>query len=112
MSAFDSITNLLQPTVLESFKGGLTPVTCKIWTGTDEGDFDDVELDGLYPFDTLETLKTMIATSQNNDEKFMPKFTFVGFEKDGFLEPLDYVGLKQEPLIASIQNDFRFPNFH
>jgi hypothetical protein len=33
----------------------------------------------------------MIAISQDSDEKFMPKHTFVGFEKNGLLEPLDYI---------------------
>ena len=111
MSAFDSIRNLLQPTVLESLNGGLTPVTCKIWTGTEDGAFEYVKLEGLYPFDTLETLKTLIAVSQDNDPRFMPKFTFVGFEKDGFLEPLDYVWVETGTADSKHTKRLPFPQF-
>ena len=89
MSAFDSITKLLRPTVLDSLKGTIAPVKCKIWSGIDEKSFEDITIKDLYPFDTLETLKSMIAFEQVKIEqqKFMPHYTFVGIEKNSFLEP-------------------------
>ena len=93
MSAFDSIENLLQPKLLKDLKGSMAPVRCKIWTGPEADAYEDLELDGLYPFDTLDTLKSMIAFSREpaNQEKFFPKHTFVGFLKGELLEPLDYI---------------------
>lgn len=91
MSVFDSITKLLQPSVLESLKGDMAPVKCKIWS---ESGYEDIELTGLYPFDTFETLKALIAKSRPQEEqkKFMPKYQFIAYEKkEGLLEPLDFL---------------------
>ena len=91
MSVFDSITKLLQPSVLESLKGNMAPVKCKIWS---ESGYEDIELKGVYPFDTFETLKALVAKSRPKEEqrKFMPKYQFIGYEKsDGLLVPLDFL---------------------
>jgi len=60
MSGLDSLEKLFHPSVVASLKLGLPPVSCKIWKNEDE--YEEILLDTLYPFDTLDTIKQTIAT--------------------------------------------------
>ena len=72
---------LFKPTILNSLRQNLPPVTCIVWKGND--DYDTITLDNVYPFDTMEDIKRMICTYYNQDENnsnpiFHPNFLFVG----------------------------------
>ena len=89
------IDRLLSPQPLYSLREDVPPVQCMIWKGRDQ--YDTVTFD-VYPFDTLETIKTMICNRYSDDSSFVPRFTFVGVPQNGeepskqttYL-PLDYL---------------------
>jgi hypothetical protein len=70
------IEQILYPTVLTNLREDVPPVKCIIWKGGD--DYDIIEFDKVYPFDTIEDIKRMICTYYERDPKFIPKFVFVG----------------------------------
>ena len=54
------IEQILYPTVLTSFREDVPPVQCIIWKGEDN--YETIEFDKVYPFDTIEDIKRMICT--------------------------------------------------
>jgi hypothetical protein len=92
MSGLEDIEDLLNPRLLSSLKGSQPPVVCKIWQHGDT--YKTLELKHLYPFDTLDTIKYMIAMTYRDDPKYLPSTLFVGIPKTGevsTLIPLDYL---------------------
>ena len=73
MSAFEDIGSLLHPTVLEGLRQGTPPVPCTVWHS--DGTSETFNIDA-YPFDTLDTVKQLIASRYKTPE-YLPKFTFI-----------------------------------
>lgn len=67
---------LLYPSMLSDLYEKIPPVQCMIWRGGKE--YERISLGGVYPFDTIYTIKHMIYTALKNDPNFLPRFTFVG----------------------------------
>ena len=67
---------LLYPSMLSDLHEKIPPVQCMIWKGGKE--YERITLDGVYPFDTIYTIKHMISVHFKNDPHFLPRFTFVG----------------------------------
>ena len=89
------IDRLLSPQPLRSLRENIPPVQCMIWKGRDR--YESITFD-VYPFDTLETIKSMICDRFHEDPSFIPRFTFVGIPMkegppslDGSYLPLDYL---------------------
>lgn len=89
------IDRLLSPQPLRSLRENIPPVQCMIWKGRDR--YESITFD-VYPFDTLETIKSMICNRFHEDPSFIPRFTFVGIpmkegppSQDGTYLPLDYL---------------------
>ncbi len=70
------IEQILYPTVLTSLREDIPPVKCIIWKGRD--DYETIEFDKVYPFDTIEDIKRMICAHYSTDPHFIPKFVFLG----------------------------------
>ncbi len=70
------IEQILYPTVLTSFREDVPPVQCIIWKGEDN--YETIEFDKVYPFDTIEDIKRMICTYYESDNSFHPNFMFMG----------------------------------
>lgn len=96
-----SIDRLLYPTSLSDLREGMPPVQCIIWNG--RNDYESIELENVYPFDTIHTIKQLIFEAMNNDSTFLPPYLFVGYRvkndvysdhaptmEDEFI-PLDYL---------------------
>ena len=67
---------LLYPSMLSDLYEKIPPVQCMIWKGGKE--YERISLEGVYPFDTIYTIKHMISVYFKNDPSFLPRFTFVG----------------------------------
>ena len=111
-----SIDPLLYPSALTDLHEGLSPVPMRIWKGGDE--YDDITLEGVYPFDTLLTLKQLLYVRMRNND-FIPKYVFIGYptdESNEWFTPLDFVwnanGAKhfslRHPLYTQSHPDTRF----
>ena len=70
------IEQILYPTVLSSLREDTPPVKCIVWKGKDE--YDMIEFNKVYPFDTIDDIKRMICNHYEGDTGFIPRFTFVG----------------------------------
>jgi hypothetical protein len=70
------IEQILYPTVLTSLREDTPPVKCIVWKGKDE--YETIEFNKVYPFDTIDDIKRMICNHYEGDTGFMPRFTFVG----------------------------------
>jgi len=70
------IEQILYPTVLSSLRGDTPPVKCIVWRGKDE--YETIEFNKVYPFDTIDDIKRMICSHYGGDNAFIPRFTFVG----------------------------------
>lgn len=80
MAGISDINKLLHPTILTSFKGNLPPVHVKLWLGGE--DFEDIVLENLYPFDTIETIKRALYVVKD-DINCLPNFIFLGIPLGG-----------------------------
>jgi hypothetical protein len=80
MAGISDINKLLHPTILTSFKGNLPPVHVKLWLGGE--DFEDIVLENLYPFDTIETIKRALYVAKD-DINCLPNFIFLGIPLGG-----------------------------
>ena len=96
-----SIDQLLYPTSLSDLHEGMPPVHCIIWNGRNE--YDAIELEHVYPFDTIHTIKNLVFEAMNNNAMYLPPYLFIGIRlhdkefsnvapsmDDEFL-PLDYL---------------------
>ena len=70
------IEQILYPTVLTSLREDTPPVKCIVWKGKDE--YETIEFNKVYPFDTIDDIKRMICNHYEGDTGFIPRFTFVG----------------------------------
>ena len=70
------IEQILYPTVLTSLREDTPPVKCIVWKGQDE--YETIEFNKVYPFDTIDDIKRMICNHYEGDTAFIPRFTFVG----------------------------------
>ena len=70
------IEQILYPTVLTSLREDTPPVKCIVWKGKDE--YETIEFNKVYPFDTIDDIKRMICNHYEGDSAFIPRFTFVG----------------------------------
>ena len=70
------IEQILYPTVLSSLREDTPPVKCIVWKGKDE--YETIEFNKVYPFDTIDDIKRMICSHYEGDISFIPRFTFVG----------------------------------
>ena len=70
------IEQILYPTVLTSLREDTPPVQCIVWKGGD--DYDNIQFDKVYPFDTIDDIKRIICNHYSSDSAFIPKYTFVG----------------------------------
>jgi hypothetical protein len=70
------IEQILYPTVLSSLREDTPPVKCIVWKGKDE--YETIEFNKVYPFDTIDDIKRMICSHYEGDAAFIPRFTFVG----------------------------------
>jgi hypothetical protein len=87
MSGIVDIEQLFHPKIMKGLVK--TPVSCKIWKS--EGKYEDIVLDNIYPFDTLDTIKQSIAQLFSDDPRYLPQFLFVASsQKDGTFAPLEY----------------------
>jgi hypothetical protein len=87
MSGIVDIEQLFHPKITKGLVK--TPVSCKIWKL--DGKYEDIVLDNIYPFDTLDTIKQSIAQLFSDDPRYLPQFLFVASnQKDGTFAPLEY----------------------
>jgi hypothetical protein len=70
------IEQILYPTVLSSLREDTPPVKCIVWKGNNE--YETIQFDKVYPFDTIDDIKRLICTHYESDSAFIPKFIFVG----------------------------------
>jgi hypothetical protein len=70
------IDQILYPTVLTSLREVTPPVNCIVWKG--ENDYEVIQFDKVYPFDTIDDIKRLICHHYSSDPAFIPRFTFVG----------------------------------
>ena len=70
------IEQILYPTVLSSLREDTPPVKCIVWKGDKE--YEVIQFDKVYPFDTIDDIKRMICAHYASDPAFIPQFTFVG----------------------------------
>jgi hypothetical protein len=70
------IDTILYPTVLPSLREDIPPVKIIVWKGADE--YDTVQFDKVYPFDTIDDVKRLLCAYYESDSSFIPRFTFVG----------------------------------
>jgi len=86
------IEQILYPTVLTSLREDTPPVKCIVWKGKDE--YETIEFNKVYPFDTIDDIKRMICNYYEGDTGFIPRFTFVGV-------PLNEPYSEENPSIAA-----------
>lgn len=86
------IEQILYPTVLTSLREDTPPVKCIVWKGKDE--YETIEFNKVYPFDTIDDIKRMICNHYEGDTGFIPRFTFVGV-------PLNEPYSEENPSIAA-----------
>jgi hypothetical protein len=86
MSGIVDIEQLFHPKLVKRLDA--TPVSCKIWKK--EGKYEDIVLDSIYPFDTLETIKQTISRYYKDDTNFLPNFLFVAERTEEGFQPLEY----------------------
>ena len=86
------IEQILYPTVLTSLREDTPPVKCIVWKGKDE--YETIEFNKIYPFDTIDDIKRMICNHYEGDTGFIPRFTFVGV-------PLNEPYSEENPSIAT-----------
>ena len=86
------IEQILYPTVLTSLREDTPPVKCIVWKGKDE--YETIEFNKVYPFDTIDDIKRMICNHYAGDNAFIPRFTFVGV-------PLNAPYSEENPTIAA-----------
>lgn len=75
-----SIDQLLYPTSLSDLHEGMPPVHCTIWNG--RNDYDVIELDNVYPFDTIHTIKQLVFEAMQNNPMYLPPYLFIGIRLD------------------------------
>jgi hypothetical protein len=87
MSDLETIDDLFDPGLIKSLRLK-SPVTCKIWVS--EESYDTITLEGIYPFDTLDTVKQSITVHMEGKDTYLPQFLFVALQQDdGSFTPLD-----------------------
>jgi hypothetical protein len=72
------IEQILYPTVLSSLREESPPVKIIVWKGADE--YDTIQFDNVYPFDTIDDIKRLLCANYESDPSFIPRFTFLGVQ--------------------------------
>lgn len=72
---------ILRPRLLNSLQQEIPPVQCIIWKSDNQP--ETVVFDKIYPFDTINDIKRMICAHYSSDDRFHPKFLFVGIPYRG-----------------------------
>ena len=73
------IDRILYPKPLINLRENISPVNCIVWKGkiNGEDDYDVINFDRVYPFDTIDTIKRMIY-AYYKDPIYIPRFLFMG----------------------------------
>lgn len=94
MSAITGIEQIIHPSIISNFREGMYPVRCIIWKGGSET--EEIVFDRVYPFDTIDNVKQMIAAHYKGRYEFLPKYTFVATKvseennEEELYMPVDY----------------------
>lgn len=114
------IEQILYPTVLSSFNEDIPPVKIIVWKGANE--YDNIQFDKVYPFDTIDDIKRFLCAYYDSDLSFIPRFTFIGVKigDDAYTDdipnlettylPIDYLWYPSgtnDPKLAYILNSPR-----
>ena len=73
-----NIDHILSPTPLHDLHP--SPVRCLVWKGRNE--FEQITLDNVYPFDTIDTLKRLVYNHYKTPT-YLPQFIFMGIPQTG-----------------------------
>jgi hypothetical protein len=90
------INNIIKPSALNSLKENMLPVACKVYMGNNT--YDEIELDNLYPFDTLDTIKQTIFSKYDGSMDYYPRFMFVGIPNESINDVKEDNAIKFTPL--------------
>ena len=95
---------ILRPRLLNSLQQDIPPVQCIVWKGGNT--YERLVLDKIYPFDTINDIKRMICAHYYPDDKFHPKFLFVGIPSAGGNEEAEEERKGPEPRTTYLPVDY------